>query len=326
MKSFFTGARGWFAVALVVGVVLGIAASWTNAKTNTAKVTSSQTDNSAVNPDWARAILTVSNLSCGGCIENITASLAPLPGIGKISVDIATGAADVYFYPNQLTDPQKIVTAITTAGYPAKIERIVAAEQVQAELAQFARRAEVHIASVGQLEISRQDYAIELSHARARYQSIYGDNVFSDTRGEQVLDRIKAQIASRLVSDGIKLQEVKRAGYQLSSQRVAKALKDYLTQRRLTLDQFKTDLENSNYPFDYFQKKFAQRVLVQSYIDERVLVDSTDPDDRQQRYANWLSNAIALSKVVYYDKSIEDLTKSGNSAGCGGSSCSIASK
>ena len=101
---------------------------------------------------------------------------------------------------------------------------------------------------------------------------------------------------------------------------------DYLAQRQLSLEQFKTDLQASNYTFDYFKKKFAQRVQVQSYIEDRVLADSTDAQDRQQRYNSWISNATALSKVVYYDKTIEDLIKASAGSGCGGGSCSVAAK
>lgn len=333
MKLFSFATRSWITIAMITVVALAAAATWTIAKSSdTTNPTLQRLEQTSLNkettlsPSWSKATLTISNMSCGGCIDNIKASLAPLPGIGKISVDVPSGSANIFYNPNKLGDVQQIATAITTAGYPAKIERLVAAEKVSAENALFAKRAETHIASVGRLEIPRQDFAIELAHARSRYQAIYGDKIFSQARGAQVLDRIKSQIISRLISEGVKLQEVERAGYQVSPQRVAKEMNNYLEERQLSMDQFKGNLSESGYALDYFKKKFAQRLRVQAYLQEIVLKESMDEDDRQQRYTDWLINAKSLAKVIIFDKGLEDLVNAGISSGCGGTSCSVAAK
>ncbi len=59
------------------------------------------------------------------------------------------------------------------------------------------------------------------------------------------------------------------------------------------------------FPLRIFQKKFAQRVRLQSYLEEHVLAASADPDEQQKRYAAWLNNAWLLANVVYYDKALE---------------------
>lgn len=326
-------ARFLIVIAILSAVVLTSAASWTLAKSKgvnrqaTAGPDSPATPaDSALSNSYSKAELAVSNLSCGGCIENIKTSLRPLPGIGNVSVDIASGSADVYYDASRLNNPDRIATAITDAGYPAKIERLVSAKQVSEALELAAAKTKTVIASVGQQEIPQQDYMAELSHARSRYEAIYGPDVFAGTRGSQVLAQLKAQIARRLVSEHIKLQEVDRSGYRLPAGRVEQAMQAFLTERKTNMADFKKDLTSNGYDFNYFEKRFAQRVQLQSYLDERVLSGSIDPDDRQQRYASWLANARALAKVVYYDKEIESLVQStGSSGGCGGgggASCS----
>lgn len=323
--------RFLIAIVILSVVLLASAASWTLAKSKgadrqaTAKsdMTLLRTDNAAPPVGYSKAELAVSNLSCGGCIETIKTSLKPLPGVGNVTVDIATGSADVYYDAGRIKNPERITKAITDAGYPARIVRIVSAEQVSKALELAAAKAKSAIASVGEREIPLQDYLAELSHARSRYESIYGPDVFSDTRGGQVLAQVKAQIATRLVSEQIKLQEVDRSGYQVPVQRVEQAMQAFLNERDTNMTDFQKDLKANGYDVNYFKKKFAQRVRLQSYLDERILSGSIDPDDRQLRYTSWLANARALAKVVYYDKEIESLVQSaGSGGGCGGSSCS----
>lgn len=315
MKTSFKGTRIGLVLILTLSTLLLTALTGTYAKSEVAP-----------DPGWSKAILIVGNMSCRGCVDNITTSLKPLPGIGKISVDVTAGAAEIYFNPIKLQDPQRIAAATTKAGYPSKIERLITSNQVRAEQREMAQRSTTHIASVGEVAISRHDYDMELAHARKRYQSLYGISVFDDARGARVLNRLKAQITSRLISDGVKLQEVARAGYEIAPQRVAQSMDNYLNKRQLSIAAFKANLNASGYTYDYFHKEFSQRLRVQSYLENVVLTESVDSEDRQQRYANWLSNATALAKVVYYDKRLEALVKSGSQSGCGGTSCSVAAK
>lgn len=333
MKKIYHRRYTWIILTVAACAVLFAAVAWTNVKPNESglKNTAPASDTSETGANgndsqWSKAYLSVSNMSCGGCVTNIAASLAPLPGIGNINVDVAGGTAEILFDPDKLQDPQQIANTITEAGYPAKIERLAAADRARARAQEMAQRARTHIASVGTLEIPRTDFDMELSHAHARYQALYGDNVFSGEQGNKVLDRIKAQISSRLISEGIKVQEVERAGYTISDQQVTQAMDAYLSERQLSLDAFKSSLIASGYTFDYFKKKFSQRQRVQSYLSEVVLNNSLDQDDRQTCYANWLTNATALAKVVFYDTELEKLVNANKSSGCGGSSCSVGTK
>ena len=76
----------------VVAFVLTAATSWTMAKSNGNPSQTAQRSNAdaaptvlAQNLKWSKAILTVSNMSCGGCIDTIKKSVAALPGTGNVN-------------------------------------------------------------------------------------------------------------------------------------------------------------------------------------------------------------------------------------------------
>ena len=333
MKKFFLGSKNRMILLAVVAFVLTAATSWTMAKSNGNPSQTAQRSNADAEPTvlaqnlkWSKAILTVSNMSCGGCIDTIKKSVAALPGTGNVNVDLGSSTAEALYDANILTDPQTIAQAITDGGYPAKIQQLVPSQQLKKEIIEAADKAKANIAKVGRIDIPRKDYEIELAHARSRYEHVYGPDTFTTEQGKQLLQRIETQIAVRLFDEAIKFQEVDRAGYTVEKDRIVSALQDYTKQKNMTLEQLKRNLEDNGYPFDYFKRKFDRRIRLQDYLEEKVLSDSVDPDQRQQRYGNWLTNARTLAKVVYYDKKIESLVKAGSGSSCGGGGCSVSSR
>ena len=70
-----------------------------------------------------------------------------------------------------------------------------------------------------------------------------------------------------------------------------------------------------------FLKNFENNVTINSYVEDKVLSGVSNEQERQQQYADWFNNAYLLAQIVYYDKTIENIVKSGNSpSGCRGSS------
>lgn len=316
-------------LAAVTGI-FALAVSWTMAKSGNSTPLAGPADGrstvvttSADDAAWSKAVLTVNNMSCSGCIDTIKKSVATLSGTRDVMVDLTSGTAEVVFDGSRVKDPRTIAKAITKGGYPADIKTIVTPELFTRELAIANENAKTHIAAVGHLKVPRKDYEIELGHARSRYEQIYGADTLSSPQGKQLLQRIESQIALRLVDEAVKLQEVDRAGYALPEGTVDRALSDFVKQKNTTLDALKRDMATNGYPFDYFQRKFENRVKLQNYLENIVLADSIDSEDRRQRYSNWLTNARTLAKVVYYDKNLEARVKASGSRSCGGGgSCS----
>jgi copper chaperone CopZ len=268
----------------------------------------------------SKATLDVEGMSCSGCIFTIKSSLSKVDGIKEILVDVAAGKAEIYYDDKTLKSVDQVATAITASGYPAKITKIETAEQVKKNLEGMANRSRLYIASVGKVDIPRKDFDSELAFAKKRYAKNYGKDLFSTDKGKALLKRLKGQIVSRLINEGIQLQEIGKAGFKIDKSVVNKELNTFLNKKNMKLEKFKTALKDDGYSFDKFMIRFETRVLVNAYLDSRVFPGSANDMEKQQLYANWFNNAKLLAKVVYYDKDLENLARN-QSSGCG-TSCS----
>lgn len=271
-----------------------------------------------ISDSLSKMVLQVDNMSCSGCIYTIKSSLSGLKGIRGVLVNLAAGQAEVYYDTSQLENVNQIASAITASGYPAKITGILGSDQIKKERKLAAERSLHFIASVGEWDISRKDYNAELEHAKTRYARVYGDAVFSTTQGKQLMDNLKAQIVSRLIEEGIQIQEIQKAGFTVDAATVDADFNNFLKQKGIELEKFKADLKENGYAFEYFLKKFENRVLIDSYLNEKILNGLTHTLEKQRRYATWFNNAKLLAKTVYYDKELERLIQ----AGAVGSGCS----
>ena len=277
----------------------------------TAKVTS----------NTAKVVLDVEGMSCSGCISTIKSSLAGYEGIQDIIVNISGGITEVYYDDRKIKDANRFASSITASGYPAAVNRFVTAAQLREEEAVVSQRAKFYIASVGGWDISRTDFDTEVAYAKNRYKKAYGQNIFSDERGGKVLESIKAQVVSRLINEGIQMQEVQRADYRVDPKILEQEFDNFIRQKNIDLDRFKASLMESGYSFEYFMKKFENRVQLRHYIEEQVLRGVTSDYDKQQQYQAWFGNARGLSKVTIYDKQLERLTQNQSGAGGCGSTC-----
>lgn len=285
------------------------------------QVVGSSAERAEITADTAKVVLDVEGMSCSGCISTIKSSLAGYEGIQDIIVNISGGTTEIYYDELTNTDARRFASSITASGYPATVKRILTADQLREEESAASQRAKFYIATVGGWDISRADFDIEVEYAKNRYQKAYGQDVFAETRGQKVLDSIKAQITSRLINEGIQMQEVQRAGFRINPEIFEQEFDIFLMQKNVHLEKFKSMLAQSEYPFDYFMKKFENRVLLHHYLEEQVLRGVTSDYDKQEQYQAWLKNARALSKVTIYDKQLERLTLNQSTGGGCGSTC-----
>jgi len=274
-----------------------------------------------ITPDTSKVVFQVDNMSCSGCISTIKSSLAGYTGIQDIIVDISGGVAEVYYDRRKIKDVDGLASSITASGYPARVSQIFTADQIKKEEALATSRAKFYIASVGGWDISRTDFNTELAFAKKGYQNAYGEDVFAGDKGKTVLDSIKAQIVSRLINEGIQMQEVQRVGYRVDPKTVDREFEKFLTQKELDLEGLKATLEKSGYPFDYFMKKFENRVLLNRYLEDKVLGAAASDYDKQNQYQAWFNTARVLSKVTIYDQELKRVSQNPSAGGgCGQSS------
>jgi len=79
-------------------------------------------------------------------------------------------------------------------------------------------------------------------------------------------------------------------------------------------------VEDAGYGYDYFRKRFEMGVLINRFIDKKVLAGATTPDEKQRTFATWFSNARTKAEVAYYDK---DLERAIQQQGASGSCCAV---
>ena len=269
----------------------------------------------------AKAVFDVEGMSCSGCINEIKGSLAEIEGVGNVLVDLDAGKVEVYYDADKLKDVGRIASAITAVGYPATLKQTLTKEEVANQNSYLTTRSKLYIAAVGDWEISRSDYATELAHAKSRYEKIYGNSVFSSSKGSALLQSLQSQVVSRLISEGIQMQEIRKSGYKLPPGAVQTAFNDFLAEKGMTEEAFNTALKDSNYGASYFKKKFENRVTIDRYVKENVITEVSNEVERQQEYIGWYNNARLMADVVFYDKDLEAaMSSSSKSSSCGSNS------
>ena len=271
----------------------------------------------ATDSNLAQAIIAVQGMTCSGCISQIKASLAGLDGISDVDVDLKNGQVTVAYDSAKLEDTGRIAAAISAAGYPARLKQNLTAKQIENENRLNVSRSKKYIARVGDWEILRADYDTELNHARHRYQKVYGADVFEGNRGRALITDIKSQVVLRLIDEGVQLNEIRKSNYNLPPGTLKKAFDSFLKQRSMSPEEFKRTVNESGLDYDYFLKKFENRVTINTYVEEHILTGLSNEQNAQQQYADWFNNARLLAETVYYDKEIKTIVKSSNRpSGC----------
>jgi len=292
-------------------------------KTGLNKQTQAQDSSLKIDDRMAKVVLKVDGMSCSGCVYTIKSALSDIAGIEDILVNVGSGKAEIYYDKTELKDLDSIPRSITDSGYPAEIVEIVTADEIlkQSEIA--ATKARNYIASVGGFDISREDYNTELNYAQNMYARIYGKEMLKTDQGRTLLARIKTQVVSRLINEWIQMQEIQRSGFTVDSNTVEAEFKRFLETMNTDLSKFNAKISKRGYSPEYFRKKFERQVLIQKYLDTRVLVGLTNDIEKKQQYSTWFANARLLAKVVYYDRELERLVQAQSAGGgcSGGGSC-----
>jgi len=299
-RAFFTNrmAALLIAASLILAAGAALAAKFTNSDANLSKV-----------------VLNVSNMSCSGCISTIKGALAGYPGIKDILVDIDAGKTEVYFNREELKDVSEIEKAITDSGYPAKIMKTLTPEDLRNERDMAASKAEYYIASVSGYDIARADFTKELNAARQRVRKAYGDGILETAQGRALDNRLKAQVASRLIDEGILLQEIKKSGYELNEDKLNSELEKHIKNSGKNGNEFQQSIRDDGYDYDYFKKRFETRLLINRYLDEKVLAGASNQYEKQRMFTSWFKNSQLLAEVVYYDKDLENAARNNSASG-----------
>lgn len=324
-KSFFKNKTILMIILIILAVTAALAFGNMLSKNETSPKIATESseintaqDASIADNDLSKVILSVNGMSCSGCISTIKSSLTDFSGIRDIVVDIRSSRAEVYFDASTLKDVSKISEAITAAGYPANVQRIVSPGELKKERDVAAARSQYYIASVGGWDIARADFDTELEIAKGKYSKVYGANLFESAQGVALLTQLQSQIISKLLDEGVIMQEIQKAGFKVDTETVEKELEEFLRKMGKSLEEFRESLNEIGYDFNYFNKKFEIKVRINKYIDDRILADASNPSEKQNMFTAWFKNSKLLAEVIYYDKDLEKLIRNQSaSSGCG---------
>ena len=61
-------------------------------------------------------LLKIMGMTCGGCTSSVSNALKAVSGVSNVQVSLSAGEATVQ-YDEQLTSPDQLKTAVTSAGY-----------------------------------------------------------------------------------------------------------------------------------------------------------------------------------------------------------------
>jgi hypothetical protein len=181
-----------------------------------------------------------------------------------------------------------------------------------------AAKSQYYVASVGGFDIARADFDTEMEIAKSKYSKIYGKNLFSTAQGATLLAQLQSQTISRLLDEGVIMQEIQKAGFKVDTGFVQEEFEEFVKKMGKTRDEFRESLGEIGYDFNYFNKKFEMKVLINKYINDRVLADASNPSDKRSLLTAWFNNSKLLAEVVYYDKDLEKIVREQSaSSGCG---------
>ena len=270
-------------------------------------------------PNLTKAVYTVGGLSCSSCIETIQSALGKIRGVEKVLVDLSRGKTQVYYNAGKIGDPELLAREITQSGYPAAVEKVVSPDELVWERQVAQRKSEAYVVGVGAWDVPREDFEIELEAAMHQYRTLYGQQVLEGREGRALVEDLKVQCLNRLISEAVMLQEVSRAGYD-SRKDMDYELQAYLERNDLDLDGLRNQLNEFGYSLSYFRKKFENQVVIQEFLDEKVLVSASSSIETPRLYDEWYRNAQTLTEVVYYDSELEELVEL-SAAGASGDCC-----
>lgn len=244
---------------------------------------------------YSLAEFRVGKLTCGSCAQKIGRALDELPGIGKVDVNVAAGRARVEFDPSK-TDPGQVRAAIVAAGYPADLERTLAAEDYRKE----GETADRYVARIGNRLVPREDFEAEL----ARLQRSVPPG-----QAEAAAPRLRRLAWTELLARQLWLVDAEASGLKVEKAEVAGEMERLRTEGRLPelLARFGDEAK--------LRRDVEERLTVERHLERNVL-QGVDPALRPVRLDLRLRQVSAAVPVEILDPSLK--ASLGGGGGCGG--------
>lgn len=240
----------------------------------------------------ALAEFSVDNLSCGACVSNIQNALAQVDGVGAVDVNVTMGQARVEFAPEEI-GAETIAARISSADYPAKVKRVLSAEDYRALRQEQSRMSDRYVGRIGDELISREDFAAALGSGK--------------TEGNV------AATWNRLVQQQLLLQDAARNGIVVQDGEVQAEI-DAMRSKHEGFDAFIAERYGS---IEAFAESTRRNMIINRNIEQNVLAGMTEPREKRQVLDRWYRELSENTPVVVFDSQLKAALGSGQ-GGCGG--------
>lgn len=250
--------------------------------------------------EMALAELSVRNLTCTACVQNIQTALGDIAGVGKVAVNLADGQTLVEFDP-QRTNPEILAAHLSAAGYPAMVGATLPAVEVRQRQLEEERQAALYVARIGDRFITQEEFAGEMARRAG-----------PDPHGLIPLSA-RSAVWSQVLQRQLLLGEVERAGIVIDEGQVD----EELTRLRQMVG-FAAKIEQFG-GAENFRQALKEELAIGRLIDAQVPANDSGPQ-RQLKLNEWYQGLVQMTPVTIFDPQLKAALQGGCGSGCG--SCS----
>jgi copper chaperone CopZ len=244
--------------------------------------------------ELALAELSVGNLTCTACVQNVQAVLGDVSGAGKVEVNLAGGQALVAFDPER-TSPEFLAARLSAAGYPTTVGTTLTAAEARQRQQEEERMAAQFVARVGERFISQEEFAREMVRR-------------ADVQGLVPLSA-RSTVWRELLQRHLLLEAAERSGIVVEDSEVERELA-----RLHGMAGFAKKIEQFGGEED-FRQLLREELAIGRLIDLQVPAGELDPQ-RQNKLNTWYQGLVETTPVTIFDPQLKAALQGGCGSGC----------
>lgn len=246
--------------------------------------------------EMALAELSVRNLTCTSCVQNVQTVLGEVAGVGKVEVNLADGQTLVAFDPER-TNPEVLAARLSAAGYPAVVGTtltVAEARQRQQEEEQLAAR---YVARIGERLISQEEFGQEMARRTG-----------TEAHGLVPLST-RSAVWQQLLQRHLLLGAVERAGIVVEEGEIEQQMAHLRNMAGFAAKIEQLGGEES------FRQILREELAIGHLIEAQVPASDSDPH-RQDILNSWYQGLVETTPVTIFDPQLKTALQGGCGSGC----------
>jgi copper chaperone CopZ len=229
--------------------------------------------------DVVASRFTVNKMNCPACVITVKEVTAKVPGV--IEADVSLAAQDVTVkFRNKQTNPDQIREAIARAGYPAKVDGLFKPGS--------AGVGDRIVASVNGKPVFEKDVKVPLRVDDPSAKEASLGEAFFSTVGKDIL----------LLAADSKMVVVQP--YEMEAE-----VANIIQARGAQTEEFLKQMDAKFGSREKYLQVVGQRLGIRKLLDDHVLQDVKDPQERQRKTLEWVGNLFKSADVKILDPALK---------------------